>query len=245
MAIKYLFLYLNQHAEALAVAVTLVAAAATILRKVLLSFVEALTIQKMAPAWGALRKSDAGVKRSGAAEGRVDKAWKTRDSATESHSVARGHVVIRLNDAKTAMAQEESSAKVSRILSGSLTFAQVVIGGVLASSFVQEALPPKTVGIFGVLVLIASLVKQQYRPDVDAEQAQQKSSKLQALIRSSEDELATIDARSAKGEDRTDALIDLRNQISRGITQIENPEAVASKLLDANRAENRTVGRSS
>jgi hypothetical protein len=79
-----------------------------------------------------------------------------------------------------------------------------------------------------VLVLVASLVKQQYHPEVDADQARQKASKLDALIRFSEDELATINAHSATGQDRTDALIELRNQISRGITESENPEAKAA-----------------
>jgi hypothetical protein len=146
------------------------------------------------------------------------------------NAVARAHVIRRLSDATNAREQQKGSAKVSKWTANLLTFAQVVIGGVLASSFVQESLSPKAVGVFGVLVLIASLVKQQYRPEVDAEEARQKASRLQALIRSSEDELATLDAKSTKGEDRTDALIALANRISGGLTDIENPEAAQSKL---------------
>lgn len=39
---------------------------------------------------------------------------------------------------------------------------QYIIGGVLASSFVQGLLNPPWVGVLGVLVLVASLFKQQF-----------------------------------------------------------------------------------
>jgi len=222
---------LNYYAEGFAVALTVFAAVATFLRKRIEQWLTSSKLFHARRSISLANSSSAGSDSSGGAA--LKKSWKTRDSALNSHTLARSHVVIRLDDAKTARTEEESTAKVSRILSGSLTFAQVVIGGVLASSFVQESLSRNTVGIFGVLVLIASLVKQQYRPEVDAEQAREKASKLQALIRLSEDQLATIDARSAQGEDRTDALIELRDRISQGITEIENPEAILSKRPDA------------
>jgi hypothetical protein len=73
-----------------------------------------------------------------------------------------------------------------------LTFGQYVIGGVLASSFVQQALTPAAVGFLGVLVLLASLIKQQFHPDVRASQAAQTVSKLRALIRYAEDRVAEL-----------------------------------------------------
>jgi hypothetical protein len=216
--------FLADYGKSTAITVTLVATFATVLRKL---FVE-LLFNWSAKLKRASRPGQTNPTYNSETLGGppLEKAGRTRDSARSSHSVARTHAVIRLNDARAARTKEQSSARVSRILSGSLTFAQVVIGGVLASSFVQESLPPKTVGIFGVLVLIASLVKQQYHPEVDAEQARQNASKLKALIRMSEDKLVVIDARSAKGEDRTDALIELAKEVSRGITEIENPEAI-------------------
>lgn len=245
---KTLFDYLNRHQVAFAVAFTLLAAIATILKR-LLEPISEMVLNKLRepiservtryfkphsseeslPSEEAL-PSDAPV--SG-----VELLDSGRTNLHSPHQLARAYAVLRLNDAKAARRQEESSAKLSRILSGALTFAQVVIGGVLASSFVQESLPPKTVGVFGVLVLIASLVKQQYHPEVDAEQARQRASKLRILIRRSEDELATIDTRSARGKDRPDALIDLRNRISLGLTEIENLEAGASQLQETDRAQ--------
>jgi hypothetical protein len=222
-----ILLSLSHYADNFAVGVTVLAVLATLSSKILEQwfFLKAARKRRIQTVDG----SGQGSADSGSPRLNDNKPWMTYDSARSSHGVARSHVLTRLEDARIARAKEQSSAKVSRILSGSLTFAQVVIGGVLASSFVQESLPQKTVGVFGVLVLIASLVKQQYHPEVDAEQARQRASRLEALIRLSEDELATIDARSAKGEDRTDGLIELRNQISRAITEIKNPEAAASR----------------
>jgi hypothetical protein len=97
---------------------------------------------------------------------------------------------------------------------------------VLASSFVQESLKPKWVGVFGVVVLIASLFKQQFHPEINAENARKNASKLQALVRSSEDQLAVLDAKIASGQDHSDAMIALLTQITQRLTEIENPEAI-------------------
>lgn len=48
------------------------------------------------------------------------------------------------------------------------------------------------VGFLGVLVLIASLIKQHFHPDATARDATQKVGKLKALIRSAEDQLAEL-----------------------------------------------------
>lgn len=223
LVMKTLLDYLSQHLQPIVVVFTLVAVLATVSKKVLESIsVLFERLFKADPVEGRLSSDAPVLSEEQMFGGRI------RDGVLSPHLVARAQVARRLNDARSARTREVSSAKLSRILSGALTFAQVVIGGVLASSFVQESLPPKTVGLFGVLVLIASLVKQQYRPEVDAEQARDKASKLQALIRFSEDELSTLDARSASGQDRTDALIDLTRKISLLLTAIENPESLPS-----------------
>jgi hypothetical protein len=152
-----------------------------------------------------------------------------RDGATPWR-VARERVVLRLRDATSYRAEQLSTRRWSRVAANSLTIAQYIIGGVLASSFVQAALSPRLVGGLGVLVLIASLFKQQFHPEIDAEEARRKASKLQGLIRVSEDQLAILDAKTATGQDHSDALIALLTQITGRLTGIENPEATESKL---------------
>jgi hypothetical protein len=100
---------------------------------------------------------------------------------------------------------QDKKARISAWSSNLLTVAQYVIGGVLASSFVQESLTPKWVGALGVLVLVASLFKQQFHPEIDAEQARKKSAQSVALVRSTEDRLAILDAKTASGQDHSDA----------------------------------------
>jgi hypothetical protein len=152
--------------------------------------------------------------------------WGPIATATE---VARRQVRVRLIEARSARDAQEGAAKVASISNNALTVAQYVIGGVLASSFVQESLSPKWVGLLGVLVLIASLVKQQFHPELNAEDARKKVSRLKALIRTSEDQLAILDARSASGEVCSDAIIALLPQITQKLNDIEYPEAVDSK----------------
>jgi hypothetical protein len=162
------------------------------------------------------------------------KTVRTTDAAsapqkTIASKVARERAVKRLDEAKEAMEDQTGSAKTSKISDTLLTVGQYVIGGVLASSFVQESLSPKSVGLLGVLVLVASLVKQQFHPELKAEEARKRASKLQALIRTSEDQLTILDAKIASGQDQSDAMIALLTQITQRLTAIENPEALEPK----------------
>jgi len=145
-------------------------------------------------------------------------------STVSPSQVARQRAITRLDEAKQAMTSGRSSERIARISSNLLTVGQYIIGGVLASSFVQESLSPKAVGLLGVLVLIASLVKQQFHPELNAEKAGRKISQLKALIRISEDQLTILDAKIASGQDHSDAMIALLTQITQRLNEIENPE---------------------
>jgi hypothetical protein len=94
---------------------------------------------------------------------------------------------------------------------------------------VQESLSSKSVGLLGVLVLVSSLLKQQFHPELNAENARKKASQLQALVRTSEDQLTILDAKIASGQDHSDAMIALLTQITQRLNEIENPEAIESK----------------
>jgi len=163
------------------------------------------------------------------AKGRgVSKAARTRDAALPT-LITRKLVVVRINEAIKARTEQLGTAKWSKVSSNSLIIAQYIIGGVLASSFIQESLNPKWIGAMGVVVLIASLFRQQFHPEINAQNASTKASKLKALIRNSEDQLAIIDARIASGEDHSDAMIALLTQIRERLSAIEDPEAIESK----------------
>jgi len=169
-----------------------------------------------------------------AADSAVRGPWKTRDSAPKlgnaAFQVARGRVVARIAEVVIFRAAQDKKARISSWSSNLLTVAQYVIGGVLASSFVQESLTPKWVGALGVLVLVASLFKQQFHPEIDAEQARKKSAQAVALVRSSEDRLAILDAKTASGEDHSDAMATLMTEITQGLNEIENPDSTRGHI---------------
>ena len=75
------------------------------------------------------------------AEARLSQAGRTRDASPSS--VVRGGVLVRIKEATTSREQQLSTQKWSKLAADLLTVAQYIIGGVLASSFVQESLTPK------------------------------------------------------------------------------------------------------
>lgn len=146
--------------------------------------------------------------------------------------VAKERALVRIEEAKETFRRQTSSAKWSKRSGNFLTVAQYIIGGLLASSFVQESLSPKLVGLLGLLVLLASLIKQHFHPEVSAENAHKKAAQLKALIRVSEDQLAILDAKMAGGQDHTDAMVSLLTKITERLTEIDTPEAVEPERPD-------------
>jgi hypothetical protein len=140
---------------------------------------------------------------------------------TSPVTIAKRHVLRRIEEAEQAMVKQNVVARTNRWADHLLTFGQYVIGGVLASSFVQQSLSPAIVGFLGVLVLIASLIKQQFHPDASARDATQKVGKLRALIRSAEDQLAELITRADADAGAYHALA---QNVSRGLGEIELTE---------------------
>jgi hypothetical protein len=131
----------------------------------------------------------------------------------------------RLKDAKDALSRQKSLATTNRWMSALLTIGQYIIGGLLASSFVQESLTRQTVGILGVLVLLSSLVYQRFRPDIQLRGALRRAMKLKALIRAVEDDLYAIESNSAEAP----TVDQIRRRISQGLSEID-----ASEIEDTN-----------
>ncbi|MEN3370707.1 MAG: hypothetical protein V7609_2850 [Verrucomicrobiota bacterium] len=102
----------------------------------------------------------------------------------------------------------------------SLTFSQYVIGGVLASSFVQTQLSKEVVGFLGVLVLVSSLIHHRYRPDIKHRNGKQRAAQLRAVIRKAEDMI--FEARTQKKD--SSAIQPIRRAISDGLNQLETAE---------------------
>jgi hypothetical protein len=136
----------------------------------------------------------------------------------------------RLSEARSALRRQETSLAWNRRTMNSLTFSQYVIGGVLASSFVQAQLAKETVGFLGVLVLVSSLIHQRYRPDIKHRNGKQRAADLRAVIRQAED--AVFDARTQQKS--FDAIQPIRQLVTNGLNQLE-----AAELNDLEDAKDR------
>jgi len=126
----------------------------------------------------------------------------------------------RIIEAVEALNRQEQLAKWSQRAGALLSFGQYVVGGVLTTSFIQESLSNKVVGLLGVLVLVSSLIYQQYRPDILARSARYRVIELRTVIRNAEDMLYEM---------RTDPknappVIELRKMVSERLAEIEKSE---------------------
>ncbi len=126
----------------------------------------------------------------------------------------------RLSEARVALQRQETTLAWNRRTMNALIFSQYIIGGVLASSFVQTQLAKETVGFLGVLVLVSSLIHQRYRPDIKHRNGKQRASQLRAVIRKAED--AVFDARAhQKG---VEAIQPIRELVTDGLNHLESAE---------------------
>ena len=142
----------------------------------------------------------------------------------------------RLEDARRELNRQESLVKWNSRAAASLTFGQYIVGGVLASSFVQESLTPPVIGFLGVLVLMSSLIHQTYRPDLQRSSARQRVHRLRALIRKVEDDLFALKNEHAGAP----SIYDIRQDVSAGLTRIEEGELIESER-EATKAKSANV----
>jgi hypothetical protein len=157
--------------------------------------------------------------------------------------------VQRLDEARDMLRRQQSIAKSNRWISTSLTVGQYIIGGLLASSFLQQSLSSNVVGLLGLLVLVSSLLFQHFRPDIRLRGALARTLLLKTLIRTSEDDLYSMRC----SDPSVDAVYGLRKRISDGLSRIEASELdempIAAKTKTnehhrSNQALQPTAGRS-
>lgn len=141
-------------------------------------------------------------------------------TVTEDESVPDQVDDIRLDEARTYLYRQESIAKWSCRAAASLTFSQYVVGGILASSLVQNSLSNEITGYLGILVLASSLVHHRYRPDILSREARQRTARLKTLIRAAEDLLYAIE----HGKQGAPSLYTIRKSVSEGLADIEADE---------------------
>jgi hypothetical protein len=154
---------------------------------------------------------------------KIGEKWNVASPASHLH--AREQVVRRLNEGTDALAKQIIQAKLSGVAASIANFAQGIIGIIMLMAYVRAKVSPDTVGVWSIVVLGASLFKRVFNLDTVAEKAKKDADKLDALIRYAQDKLVALDSRSTQGQDRTDALLVLLDEITAQLTQIINPGA--------------------
>lgn len=90
----------------------------------------------------------------------------------------------------------------------------------MTTAFIQKSLSPQIIGIFGLIVLISSLVNQHYRPAANAREASLKAAELSRIIRETEDRMVAIETSRKDYDDPTD-LLALTTRISDVLASVD------------------------
>jgi len=150
-------------------------------------------------------------------------------ASTPGHVHAREQVVRRLSEATDALAKQIIQTKLSSFAATVANAAQGIIGAIMLTAYVRSKVSAETVGVWGVVVLGTSLFKRVFNLDAVVEKAKKDTDRLDGLIRYGQDKLIALDARSMQGQDRTDALLLLLDELTAQLTPIVNPGAEVPK----------------
>ena len=140
----------------------------------------------------------------------------------------------RIQELKSYLNEQEKIAQRNNLSGGLLTIGQYIVGGLLATSFIQEHMSNIVVGILGLVVLFSSTVHQKFRPDLKAAAAKSRALKLRQLLRRSQDlsnEIALEYEGQINSQLKSESI--LAASIGKQIAQIENDEIQDSLTTDA------------
>ena len=138
----------------------------------------------------------------------------------------------RLNEVRDELERQDNIAKWNSRADGLLIFGQYIIGGVLASSFVQQSLSGSTIGFLGILVLFSSLVRQRFRSDIRAQNGRRRIRQLRQLIRETEDDLYALKT----NQECAISMYEIRTKVTARLSGIENEE-IAELEKESNEAD--------
>lgn len=141
-------------------------------------------------------------------------------SSSQLSEGAKLEEITRIDEVREARDRNESIARWSNRSNSLLTITQVVIGGVLATSFVQTTMDKDKVGFLGVLVLVSSLVHQQFRPDLKYRGARRRVMKLTHLLREAENGAFEIEQKKQDAP----TIEALRRYVTTQLSRIEELE---------------------
>ena len=130
------------------------------------------------------------------------------------------HRDTRLAEAHAELGRQEISARWSGRSATSLAVSQYVVGGTLATSFIQTTFPDWAVGLLGLIVLLASIIYQRFRPDLRMSAARRRVAALKAAIRRAEDDLFRVN----QSVEDAPTIIEIRAAVTNALVHVEHSE---------------------
>lgn len=128
--------------------------------------------------------------------------------------------VIRIEEIKDALKRQASIARWTGRSNGLLLFGQVIIGGILSTSFAHQEIDKKTIALLGVMVLASSLIRQQFRPDLKQRGARRREMRLRRLLREAEGGVYNLQCKI----DGAEPVARLRKRLADRLSEIEQSE---------------------
>lgn len=145
----------------------------------------------------------------------------------EKYSAQITNIENKLNEAISILDKQKALKLRNHWVSWLLKIGQYLTGGILATSFFQEALSAQVAGFLGLLILLCTFMNQHFRPDVKFINAKTRILKLTRLIRTAKDSLSALDA---KEKDAPDELSIIKT-ISEGIDEVERSQHLDYALM--------------
>lgn len=150
------------------------------------------------------------------------KAWLNRTFANSDQvSMAFSHLLERLGQAITQRKKYERTAKLFKLMNGSLLFGQYIVGAALGTSFLKLSLSAELVGILGTFVVISAAARQKYHPESVAADAETRAFMLEALVNDVEDSLMEISCSGLDAPDAASRLNSISHEISSALKQLK------------------------
>ncbi len=126
----------------------------------------------------------------------------------------------RIREARKVLAQQRFTEKVYGLTNRLLVFFQYVVGGILASSFVQQQLTGAQLGFLGVLVLLAQLFGKHFNPELVARGAMRRKVFLHNALAKAEDSAFTLN----EGTDSKESQSEIRRKLSAALELVRRSE---------------------
>jgi hypothetical protein len=156
-------------------------------------------------------------------------------SSDQHPKVARAmeHLLHRLKQAETLRRRNIIQSEIYSWSARSLTFSQYIVGGVLTLSFVKQTFTPQIIGVFGVIVFVASGLNQRFNPAANAEISSQKAEQLESLVHDTEDKIIILETTSDFSTDDPKPVLDLIKKVSTEMTKIKSLSKKRKRPVDA------------